>query len=674
MQIHELNNYTGDLDSGAYLAVDNGSDTGKVSTTELFEDTNEAVSQLDTSLNARIDNIIAGGEAPSASEIVDARRGANGVDYASLGTAIRTQFTDLKSETNELLDTSTTTETINGTPTMAQGYIAPNGSTSSSSSYTHTNKIAVNKGDVIKILVNGVARICRFVCAYSGETVVSASGAENVASFTVPYGIDYVVLSTEYSSTMTYTYSIERSHLSSERIDTLESDTELVNNLLNISSRTVTITDSSTMTSGYVPTNGTIQLSSLYVYTEKIAVAEGDVIHAYANGVQKSIRFICAYDNDIAISAKGAENVESYTVPSGVNYVRLSIAFASTWTYTYTITRTEQYSQRLTKIENIIEINKINSNSTNETFLESCKQSLKKNVCVSYFANFNEFTSLLIGFTKGTSTTDYIDWFEITSTNIILHRAGQTDITWTHGLTMQNYISVRISFDFAQHFIINVETNGGSFTQDNYVLLGSRYMPFAILTATSSANNKLSMTCKDFKRNILLFGDSYISNSSSRWIYYLVDSIDQLCLNGYSGEGSESAVYDFDKVIQLASPNYIVWCLGMNDGSDADDATPNGTWLSSIQHIISACEENGIIPILATIPSVPSINNRAKSAWVRSSGYKYIDFASAVNSDNSGNWYSGMLSSDNVHPTEQGAKTLYARAITDFPQLLVTSD
>lgn len=545
MQIHELNSYNGELDSGAYVAIDNGSDTGKVSVTGLLADTNADILELDTFLNARIDNIIAGGAAPSESEIVDARFGADGVTYASLGDAIRDQVTDVKTD------------------------------------------------------------------------------------------------------------------VKSE-----------INELLDVSTRTVTITDSSIMTSGYVSTNGTIHASSSYVYTEKIAVAEGDIIHAYVYGVQKSIRFICAYHNDTAISAKGAENVESYTVPSGVNYVRLSIAYASTWKYTYTITRNEQYSQRLANIT----VNKINSNSTNGNFLESCKQSLKKNVCVSYFANFNEFTSLLIGFTKGTSSADYIDRFEITSTNIILHRVGKTDITWTHGLTMQNFISVRISFDFTQHFIINVETNGGAFTRDNYVLLGSRYMPFAILTATGSANNKLSMTCKDFKRNILLFGDSYISNSASRWIYYLGDSIDQLCLNGYAGESSESAVNDFDKVIQLASPNYIVWCLGMNDGSDADDATPNGTWLSSIQHIISACEENGIIPILATIPSVPSINNRAKSAWVRSSGYKYIDFASAVNSDNSGNWYSGMLSSDNVHPTEQGAKTLYARAITDFPQLLVTSD
>ena len=88
MQIHELNNFTGTLGSGAYLAVDDGNDTGKLSTQQLLAAT-----------EARIDNIIAG-PAPSAEEIVDARRGADGVTYNSLGTAIRTQVTDLKSAIN----------------------------------------------------------------------------------------------------------------------------------------------------------------------------------------------------------------------------------------------------------------------------------------------------------------------------------------------------------------------------------------------------------------------------------------------------------------------------------------------------------------------------------------------------------------------------------------------
>ncbi len=88
MQIHELNNFSGMLGSGTYLAVDDGNDTGKLSTQGLLAAT-----------EARIDNIIAG-PAPSAQEITDARLGANGVIYPSLGDAIRNQVTDLKSDLN----------------------------------------------------------------------------------------------------------------------------------------------------------------------------------------------------------------------------------------------------------------------------------------------------------------------------------------------------------------------------------------------------------------------------------------------------------------------------------------------------------------------------------------------------------------------------------------------
>ena len=50
----------------------------------------------DTAINARIDQIIAPtGEAPSPAEITDARIGADGVTYNSLGDAIRTQFEEI---------------------------------------------------------------------------------------------------------------------------------------------------------------------------------------------------------------------------------------------------------------------------------------------------------------------------------------------------------------------------------------------------------------------------------------------------------------------------------------------------------------------------------------------------------------------------------------------------
>ena len=93
MEIHELNTFSGTLGSGDYFATDNGTDTSKVSAEAMF-----------APLNARIDNIIAG-PAPSAEEVVDARRGATALgstNYPSLGDAIRGQVTDLKSDISEI--------------------------------------------------------------------------------------------------------------------------------------------------------------------------------------------------------------------------------------------------------------------------------------------------------------------------------------------------------------------------------------------------------------------------------------------------------------------------------------------------------------------------------------------------------------------------------------------
>lgn len=103
MQIHELNTYGGELNSSAYMAIDNGTDTGKVSAQRLLADVNKEIDELESSLNERIDNIIAGGDAPSAAEITDARLGANGEVYPSLGDAIRDQVLKVNESVSERL-------------------------------------------------------------------------------------------------------------------------------------------------------------------------------------------------------------------------------------------------------------------------------------------------------------------------------------------------------------------------------------------------------------------------------------------------------------------------------------------------------------------------------------------------------------------------------------------
>lgn len=98
MQIHELNSYNGNLDSGAYIAIDNGSDTGKISAAAFLDGVEGEIEQVNSDLNGRIDNIIAGGSAPSESEIIDARYGDDGITYSSLGSAIRNQLANVKED------------------------------------------------------------------------------------------------------------------------------------------------------------------------------------------------------------------------------------------------------------------------------------------------------------------------------------------------------------------------------------------------------------------------------------------------------------------------------------------------------------------------------------------------------------------------------------------------
>ncbi len=87
---------------------------------------------------------------------------------------------------------------------------------------------------------------------------------------------------------------------------------------------------------------------------------------------------------------------------------------------------------------------------------------------------------------------------------------------------------------------------------------------------------------------------------------------------------------------------------------------------------LEVCALYDIQPILATIPCVPSYDNSYKNAWVRASGYRYIDFASAVNTaQDATTWYDDMLSSDNVHPDVQGAIALATQVLTDVPEILV---
>ena len=136
--------------------------------------------------------------------------------------------------------------------------------------------------------------------------------------------------------------------------------------------------------------------------------------------------------------------------------------------------------------------------------------------------------------------------------------------------------------------------------------------------------------------------------------------------SGFPGGGSINEIESFKTLLKLRTPEMVVWCVGVNDG---DNGSINSNWISCANEMLNICKDNKIVPVLATIPTCPAVTNTYKNDWVRNSGRRYVDFDKAVGV-NGASWYEGMLSGDNIHPTELGAKALAMRVCIDVPEIM----
>ena len=215
-------------------------------------------------------------------------------------------------------------------------------------------------------------------------------------------------------------------------------------------------------------------------------------------------------------------------------------------------------------------------------------------------------------------------------------------------------------------------SNGTTFKQTNITWSSCNGKIFAESAGSTLTDCTLRWSSPDFRKSTWVFGDSYVGlNNPARWATVLRNAgfADNIYLNGYAGEASAAAVTALETALTYyGQPAMLVWCLGMNDGADSGD-TPSERWTSGISRVEELCAAYDITLVLATIPSVPSHSNEAKNSYIRNSGRRYIDFADAVGAQADGTWFTGMLSNDNVHPSESGATALYHRAITDCPEL-----
>ncbi len=283
--------------------------------------------------------------------------------------------------------------------------------------------------------------------------------------------------------------------------------------------------------------------------------------------------------------------------------------------------------------------------------------------------SLNEGEKIVFGHGETEYAASYIE-IDATHVRVFEHTAETSKrAEYEHGLRIEEYINVSLDTGFGDAFL-TVGTSTGTYKSPKFPWLGRNGMIFAFGTSEKLENVTLNWYCGDYKKDVWLFGDSYFNAcSEARWTSYLIkDGHTEHLMVGFPGMGSRTAIRDFKLALSHAVPKYAVWCMGMNDPDNEESI--NEDYLASCEEFLKLCAENGIVPVFSTIPNVPQRINGYKNAWVKSSGFRFIDFSRAVGGNALGSaWYDGMLDADMVHPTPLGAKALYAQFLVDFPEI-----
>ena len=458
-----------------------------------------------------------------------------------------------------------------------------------------------------------------------------------------------------------------------------------------------TVVDASPWTSGYMTAAGDIYQNTSYVYSQHVDVEEGDIVGAfwYDDLQVRPLRFITAFNGDTVVTSAGTNTeANSYTVPAGVTslvitcyavyYTDLRISIRRNVEQTK-VRGLQELDNRVTVLEGVSGVGKnkymsktaATMTSGDTLYLENAKNALKKSQRIVFECDGIPDT-LYIGMAWNTTTpglNNLETCVKITDTVIgYRHATNGTFAESAHNITLNSNIQVILEWKAPTLIDITLISDGELITMTfGSQSIGCDY-PVALIDGGTVTNAKLTWTSADFDKKVWLFGDSYLSmGDASRLPYYLNESgyLDNVLIDAYSGQNSQWAIQGCRTLLSCGTPKFALWALGMNDGGDSSTA-PSTNWVTYRDQFITLCEDNGVTPILATIPTVPTVNNEKKNEWVRNSGYRYVDYAKAVGASSSGTWYPGMLSSDNVHPSAKGGKALFARLLLDLPEIMIS--
>lgn len=304
--------------------------------------------------------------------------------------------------------------------------------------------------------------------------------------------------------------------------------------------------------------------------------------------------------------------------------------------------------------------------ATSETIDTGLSYSPKYGFIFGLSGNISTFDKITLQFDSTSPNQIIID-----QTNVTLKSRFIEDSILPHGITISDAIQINIIADNPNTVKVTVGSKGVTNTVTGDFTI-TAYENIKVINGTSQiTNTAITMGCGSINHGVWFIGDSYLNMmNDARWTYYVWQNeyTKNTLFCGATGAGADQTQAWINSLLTFGTPKAIVWCMGMNYNSDS--GAPASNWLSDLNWLIGVCQENSIELILATIPTVPTRNNEYKNAYVRESGYRYIDFAKAVGANASGEWYAGMLASDEIHPTQLGAVALYHEAIASVPEIM----
>lgn len=445
-------------------------------------------------------------------------------------------------------------------------------------------------------------------------------------------------------------------------------------------------------------TNGNIIAGgNTYKTTDYISVDAGTTYYIHPTEHTYSARCIATYDSDKSFLSS-VEYKKDIT-PTADGYIRVTFQQQDSIAWEYAqVTKGERlpYTARNTfkdivygadtipmnAIKNISQLQILLGGNVAEYIIGAVSagnlyettlfpQYIKQCNCLSFSADITTWGNIVIG--KGYNSRNGI-YVKINDASIswCWFYGNETVIeTKEHSLDLINasYIRVSIISNIEKQYTIFLNCDKGSFNHTitiDYDMAGKGFLQSdsAVLN-----NAKLSYTNPLLKKSIWVFGDSYTSLTADRWTGVLHEiGIKNYMLCGIPGGYSQIMYNDALCCLNYGTPKYIVWCLGMND-------RVSGSYSTYMQQLKAICENRGIQLVLMKIPQVPTPAEggyksieEAVNKDVIASGLPYIDAYRAVGANVDGQWYEGMLSSDNIHPTKLGAQALASGVLADFPQ------